>query len=180
MKPSERLRLFFALWPDEPVRAAIARKTEALAVSLGGRRVPPANLHVTLAFLGDVAADRLERIEASAERVRLEPFAIALSRLDLWGRARVLVLQDPEPPAGLFDVVAQLQRSLRVAGLDLEDRPYRMHVTLARNVPRGLSLVETATAIEPIAWPVRSFVLIQSRVSQAGSEYGVLKEWKAQ
>ena len=50
-----RQRLFFALWPDDAVRARLDQAGEEL---LGKRvkRVPAANLHLTLAFAGAVTA----------------------------------------------------------------------------------------------------------------------------
>ena len=54
------MRLFFALWPDELVRANLARQRIDLARTSGGRPTRPATLHVTLVYLGDVAGSQLE------------------------------------------------------------------------------------------------------------------------
>ena len=51
-------RLYFALWPDAALRATIARVAAGPAAVAGGRAVPAADLHVTLAFLGGVPAAR--------------------------------------------------------------------------------------------------------------------------
>jgi len=42
---------FFALWPDEALRARLVASFGAAAQAAGGRAVPAANLHVTLEFL---------------------------------------------------------------------------------------------------------------------------------
>ena len=46
------LRLFFALWPDDALRTALAAATAPAIAQVAGQVVPPGNLHVTLAFLG--------------------------------------------------------------------------------------------------------------------------------
>ncbi len=58
-------RLFFALWPDPPTRTALAMLVDGLPL-VGGRRVPAENLHLTLAFLGNV-----DEGAAAAARVAL-------------------------------------------------------------------------------------------------------------
>ena len=42
------MRLFFALWPDDAVRAELARWSRELHALCGGRITPPEKLHVTL------------------------------------------------------------------------------------------------------------------------------------
>ena len=42
------MRLFFALWPDDAVRAELARWSRELHALCGGRTTRPENLHVTL------------------------------------------------------------------------------------------------------------------------------------
>lgn len=63
-------RVFFALWPDEPLRSSFMHATHELARAAGGRLVAPRNLHVTLLFLGPVAEDRLTELTALAAEVR--------------------------------------------------------------------------------------------------------------
>ena len=61
-----------------------------------------------------------------------------------------------ESPAALDALVARLAEALRARGFALEARPFRPHLTLARDAraPRGL-----APDIEPIFWPVRELAL---------------------
>ena len=70
-------RLFFALWPDPAVRAALAGVTARLPLPRG-RLTPPQNLHVTLVFLGAAAAVRSQmhiRIDVMAPVFRKPMFA---------------------------------------------------------------------------------------------------------
>jgi 2'-5' RNA ligase len=71
----ERLRLFVALpLPGSALERLAAWQREALAGARAARIVPPANLHVTLAFLGHRPAGEVDGIlaelRAAAERAR--------------------------------------------------------------------------------------------------------------
>ena len=57
-------RLFYALWPSELERARLAAGFAPLVATVAGRPVPPANLHVTLEFLGLVAEPRIATLRA--------------------------------------------------------------------------------------------------------------------
>src|SRR5581483_1928235 len=63
-------RIFFALWPDERVRAALAHATHKAVRSCGGRPVPVHNLHATLLFLGSVPESRIPDVVAVAANAR--------------------------------------------------------------------------------------------------------------
>ncbi len=163
-------RLFFALWPDDDWRR------HAVAVQRGvpgGRPVAVANLHLTLVFLGNVAAGREPCVEAAAASVRGEPFTLSLDRVGWFPRPRVWWLGADIAPAPLVDLVEQLQQALRPCGFEPEGRPFRAHVTLARKVNRRPPPVVP----EPFAWAVRDFVLVESLSGPDGVEYRVLARW---
>ena len=65
---ADQLRLFFALPCPPPLAATICAWREREAP--GGRPVDAANLHLTLAFLGDVAVSRLAALEAVAQGLK--------------------------------------------------------------------------------------------------------------
>jgi 2'-5' RNA ligase len=46
-------------------------------------------------------------------------------------------------------------------------------VTLARKAPRLPAL----TAVAPVAWPVRRFVLVESRLEKGGAVYTEVAHW---
>jgi 2'-5' RNA ligase len=151
-------RLFFALWPDDRARAALAPVARRLAGEGGGRPVPAANLHLTLAFLGDVAQDRIEAALGAASGIRGERFELVLDRTGAFRRAGVGWAGPSAVPAALVNLQAALDSALRAAGFTLEDRPFVPHLTLARKIVRPVA----ASAIEPVAWPVERFALVES------------------
>ncbi|HKQ82384.1 MAG TPA: RNA 2',3'-cyclic phosphodiesterase [Steroidobacteraceae bacterium] len=178
---AESLRLFFAVWPDETVRGALARGMPLLGP--GGRAVPIENLHVTLAFLGNTDAKRLDELAQLAGKIIADPFVLTLDEYAVWERTLV-VLTAKETPAALAQLAGDLNAALGQAGFPTDSRPYRAHVTLIRERRRGsgrreglLAPEALPLAVTPISWPVNDFVLVSSRTRPQGSRYEVLQRW---
>jgi 2'-5' RNA ligase len=83
------VRLFFALWPDDALREALGRVGLVLAARAQGKPVPAAKLHMTLAFLGEVPAERLAPAVDAAARVKGEAFELLLDEVGAFRSARV-------------------------------------------------------------------------------------------
>ena len=167
-------RLFFALWPDATVAKrlhAAARKAHA---TCGGRLMRLDTLHITLAFLGDVAADRFVEVEAAAVGMALAPFVLELDRHGYWRHNRILWAGGAALPAGLNRLAGGLADNLRAAGFRLEARPFAAHATLLRNVDTVPAELPSLTSIR---WPVADFALVVSLRTEAGSRYEVLRRW---
>lgn len=165
------MRLFFAVWPTDVAALRLRALSEAIAGETGGRATPPANIHLTLEFLGEVAEDRLPILDGIARSIAAKPFRLRLDRLGAFRRARIAWIGAQKPPAGLIELQRALSSGLRGAGFALEERPYSPHVTLARHTakpaPKG--------PIEPIEWRVASFSLVRSRPGKA--EYADVARW---
>ncbi|MBY6205758.1 RNA 2',3'-cyclic phosphodiesterase [Halomonas denitrificans] len=163
-------RLFFALWPDPSLRSVLVQHGNRLDAG-SGRRVPDANLHLTLVFLGDVPADRIDALETLAGTVAAthRPFTLVLDRYGTFDRARVAWLGGPAVEAG-NRLVEDLAAGARDCGLDVERRSWRPHVTLRRRIEAA----PDGPAPAPIAWRVRDFVLVESI---RGRPYQVLRSW---
>lgn len=166
------VRLFFALWPDEAVRAALADRARAARASAPGRPVPDANLHLTLAFLGQVEAARLEPLTAAVGALSLPAFELTIDRRGWWKRSGVLWLGPSAPPAALNRLVKSLWAALAPLGFWPDFRDFRPHVTVARRCRRGV-----AGEIAPIRWPVDAFQLMMSVTSRKGAAYRVHAAW---
>ena len=169
-------RLFFALWPTEEVRAPLAAAAQAHAAL--GRVIAARNLHVTAAFLGAVPEERVARVRESAQSVQKLTFGgnfmLHLERIEFWRRSHLLCLTAERTPPELLSIVEGLRAGLLECGFELRDHEtFRPHVTLVRDVARG----PAARVVAPVRWPVESFVLVESKVGQRGSQYTVLDEW---
>jgi 2'-5' RNA ligase len=165
------VRIFFALWPDDAVRAKLANVARSVAERTQGRQVPAAKLHLTLCFLGDVADERVAAAVDVARRIRSAPFEVTLDAVGSFRAARVAWAGHSGLPAGLNALQSSLETSLRARGFELEERPFSAHVTLARRIEKPLA----REAMEPISWGVRDFVLVRSETGRGS--YTVMERW---
>ncbi len=172
-RPERTHRLFFALWPDEPLRTALAPRIRALQPAGVGRAQRPDQWHVTLEFLGSVPASRVAAARDAAAQVHASPSELRFDAVEFWRRPEVLCLVAREVPPPLADLVAQLRVALAAQGFEPETRPFRAHVTLARKVTQP---VPTAP-FEPLGWPVAEFALVESITDRSGSIYTPLASW---
>jgi 2'-5' RNA ligase len=175
-EPSRRqpaLRLFFALWPEEDVRGALAALTEQVAGLCGGRPTAAPNLHVTLAFLGHVPAQRLDDFIALADGLEGEPFDLHLDTLGYWRRARIAWAGAAKVPPALVRLADDMKRALERLGWPVDERPYEPHVTLSRDAERNPG----ARAVTFPPWRVSDFVLVRSTQEGGGPRYTVLRRW---
>lgn len=166
-------RLFLALWPDDGVRAQLETAAQPLA-GQGGRVIAAPNLHVTLVFLGAADTARRACIEAALATVRGEPFEFTLTRLEWRRRTGIAWLAADEIPAALHALLQAVNATLVPCDHVAESRPYRLHVTLARNVRRPVR----AQAVAPIRWRADEFCLVSSALTPQGSRYTVERCWR--
>lgn len=150
----EPARLFLALWPPAEAQHALARWADGGRWPSGAQRVAAARLHVTLHFIGSVPAARVPQI-VPALAVTGERVALEFGHLETWARGLVALLPHHVPPAAAT-LHARLAEALTALDLPVEARPWRPHVTLAR---------EAAGAALPPPdwrWTATGYALVQS------------------
>lgn len=162
-------RIFFALWPTAMLRDQLVARRETFNLDLSSQPVMPANLHVTLAFVGSVSEQQLPILIELGHKLKLSACELVFDRVAVWKQARVLVLEAPIVPPQLQDLVDELHRQLHAAGFKAEVHPYRPHVTLARNVRAACN-----ESVSPLIWPAQDFVLVESLSTTDGVQYRLL------
>jgi len=206
MMAAARQRLFFALWPDDDTRAALARLARRQLQSGNGRLIDAHNLHLTLAFLGPVDAAFRACAERAADSLAAPAFELEFQRLGYWPRPRVLWAAPERSPEALTGLVSMLRKALAACGQEPESRPFEAHMTLARKVRgpvgntthtsarasdrhgrrecRGLSGTIPACFALPrpsldslVRWPVFEFHLVESETLPQGARYRPLGSW---
>lgn len=165
-------RLFFAVWPAPGLQARLAAAGRGY-VPAGARPVPEANLHLTLAFIGDADAAYQRCLEQAAETVRGAPFEFALDWFGAFPRAGVAWLGCRRQPEPLVTLARDLNAALEPCGYRPERRPFAAHLTLARGVVRP----PRPQAIEPVSWAVEDFCLMASTLDPGGASYTVLRRF---
>lgn len=167
------VRAFYALAPNETVRAQLTALGRDVARRSRGRAVAPANAHLTLAFLGDVSTAALPALQAIGNRLSPIGFVLEFDSLGAWRASGVAWVAPSSLPPALPALHAQLAQALIDAGFAYETRPFRAHVTLAR---RCLQPVPRARCA-PIVWPVDRLLLIGSELRSEGPIYRELGAW---
>ena len=167
-----RQRLFFGLWPDDAVRTALSQAaTELLGKRI--KRVASANLHLTLAFAGAVSQPVRQCLEAAAADIQGSAFDLCIDHVGHWPRPRIAWIGPTHTPPALWSLAGQLRTVLAGCGLQTETRPYQPHITVARKI----SKVPVAAQIDPVAWSVRRFCLLESVSAPRGVSYHILASW---
>ncbi len=164
-------RLFFALWPDEPTRVKIDRLNESLVCNRL-KKSRSDNLHVTLAFMGNVDSLTEHTIRKHMSQITAEPIMIVFERLTSWSNAGILCLTSSKQPHQLIDLVEQLKVVIGEQGVELDSRPYTAHVTLARKARPNPTVI-----LDPICWQAINFALVESVSTAEGVDYQVLESW---
>ncbi len=177
-------RCFLAIGPDEANRealAAAAREWDLPAL----KRTPPANLHITVWFFGDVPTGQLPGLTGALREACGEhgPFDVATARVELLPGVR-----RPRVLAALFDggsALPSLHETIRTAaelqGFFGDARPYTPHMTLGRFKPPRHGpkprIDPPRWSRPPVRWRVDRVELIGSELRPDGPVYTALAEF---
>lgn len=167
-------RLFYALWPDAAARVALSRLAREVAHHAHGKAPRDDNLHITLAFLGAVAADRIAVLEGvgAEAAAAVAPFELALERIGGTGFGIAWLSPDGVPPP-LVALHAALVAGLGRGGFATERRMFRPHLTLARHCARAAQRGPVA----PVRWTIGRLSLVESTLAAGGSRYRDVASW---
>lgn len=182
LTPPIPVRLFFAIELNDGLRTALHHAIAPLRAAQPGLAwVPAEKLHLTMKFLGDVddtAASRLADAanEVTAHRATFDMTLGGAGAFPNFRRARV-VWMGVEADPRLELLHHDLELGCAAAGFELEGRPFRPHITLAR-VRTPLRLEEArsfARAARRVAFAasaeVRAVGLLDSSLGSSGSGY---------
>ena len=151
------MRLFFSLPLPADVRDELRGPLEK-ARGICGRTLSfgnPAQLHFTLAFLGDQDEPALERAGAAAAAVTGEPFDLHIKGAGAFpslSRPRVVWLGLQKGGDEMIELARVLREQLARNGVSFDEKPFRPHLTVARLKSRGrlpdeaLSILESCEA----------------------------------
>lgn len=179
------MRLFIALEIPQAVRENLAdlldklRAADAPSSKNKARWVRAENLHVTLKFIGNVDAGRLDAIRAELAEVGSDaPVELRFRGLGFFAnerRPRVLWVGVDGSP-NLAALAGKIDARLSKSGIPRETRDFSPHLTLARFDPPGISEALRAAAQKDFTREFGSvrageFHLFESKTRRTGAEY---------
>lgn len=166
-------RLFLALWPEAKQQHDWAEMAQNVLPAGCGRMVSAQNLHITLLYLGELSLDIRHELASSLDRIHVQPFTLTLDQFGYWRRPQVFWWGARQTPGPLEQLVRALRQAARACGVEVERRPYKVHMTLARKVKRPPGRVSA----EPMTWAIKEFALVRSTLLPEGVKYEVQRRW---
>jgi 2'-5' RNA ligase len=173
------MRLFIGIGLPAPVADELAKSARKLIPSSNAkiRWTPPANMHVTLSFLGQVHEARLDVIQQALATIRAPHMQLALDGFGTFERAGVLYA-NVKPSPSLLSLAEKVFSAMQAIGFPRENRPYSPHVTLART--RDRLRLRSEPKDDPAfhaAFDATEFHLYQSLTLPGGAHYEVLRSF---
>ena len=185
----ETLRAFVAIEVEPKIVRALGQFQRALEEALPKETVRwalPDHLHLTVRFLGNMAAEAVDPVAAALRKICRQENSFRLRAAGLGGfpnlrspRVIWVGLQGDLPE--LQKLQTQIQEATRDFGQPPESRAFHPHLTLgrvreaavrqARNIGKAL---QAAAVPEFGEWPVNEIRLMRSQLSPHGAHYSVL------
>ena len=181
------IRAFIAV----PLPEALRREVSAIQTNLRTaasdiRWVDPANLHLTLKFLGSIEEEPLARLkEALQAAVRpISPFIFQLEGVGTFPRTsqpRVVWLGVSQGKEKLVEVAGVVEKTCVELGLPAQDRSFSPHLTLGRiqskrKLEQLLERIKSVQLRRPPLAHARTLILFQSTLTPEGPIYNPLGE----
>lgn len=172
------MRLFVGLdyTPSPAVEELLGELRQLARDGRGLRIVSPANLHVTLQFLGAASAEQEQRIRPAMEAALADTsaFELPLRGLGCFSRALWLGIDDDGRLAALAERLAEALVDL---GFEREARPFHPHLTVARlsrqaRIPLS-TLLQRYHETDWGRFNVDAVHLYQSRTDPRGAQYSI-------
>jgi 2'-5' RNA ligase len=178
------VRAFIALPLSGPVFERICQLRRRLVEALPDVRwMRPETLHLTLAFLGDIPEESLERIAGSMLSIGdvFAPVDITVDGIGAFPsltRPRVVWL-GVDGGETLSDLNAAVTTALRALDLPCDDRPFRPHLTLGRVRRPATDMGRTLRALGAARCGTLQcgrLVLFESRLGPGGARHYARRE----
>ena len=177
--PIAQIRCFVACWPDDATRAQLDHAArDAHQRYPEARRVRADNLHLTLAFIGELPSTKAHEAVRALRHLSTEAFDWRIDHTGRFDRARVLWAGGP-PEARLMQLAERVREELKALHIRFDEKRFAAHVTLLRDLPSqrasGATAGSTAGSselahpVEPFTWPIREPLLVVSERDPQGA-----------
>lgn len=132
------------------------------------------NLHITLTPPWE--ENNVEEVKNLLEKIDpTVPFEVEFDEVSFGPNPKSprLIWASGNAPKEIVDLKGNIEKVLEIKP---ENRPYKLHLTLARFQPEDFSNFEIKNLREKVLWKekIDSFVLMESRLSRAGADYEII------
>jgi RNA 2',3'-cyclic 3'-phosphodiesterase len=178
----EKLRCFIAIDPDEPVilhMQTLRKNIEARCGSSSIRWIEPEQTHLTLRFLGNVAADVIPHLQDALTEAcsGISAFSLTTGEIGAFPsvkRPKVIWLGFRGDIDALLSLQQNIEQNVGKFGEEQEDRLFTPHLTLGRvrenHEQRSVgNVLRTCDVLAGLSWCVREVRLIHSSLGSKGA-----------
>ncbi|HAL62301.1 MAG TPA: RNA 2',3'-cyclic phosphodiesterase [Chloroflexi bacterium] len=187
----EEIRAFVAIELSAGIKSELTQVQEMLKEKIATphlRWVDPANVHLTLKFLGNVPLDRIQEITAALREAcaGLSPFVMEVSGLGCFpttNNPRVIWVGVQEETGRLKRLQERVEGSLAALGFKPEGRAFHPHLTLGRvrkgahaGARRIIGGIVSATSVGDLGqMEVGEISLMKSKLLPSGAQHSRLE-----
>lgn len=157
------MRVFVAIQLPSEVIDELTRIQEAFKRNRRrGKLTTPQNLHLTLAFIGEVDMSVLDRVDRVLEYLEIPELTLTLDHVGSFDRKDGVVWWvGLKPNPQLFSFQRKLIDGLRKAEVPYDPKPFRPHLTLVRNyVPASEPVM--LSGVQPLTFKTHGVSLMRS------------------
>lgn len=167
-------RIFIAI--PLPLETRNTLKQTLIHINLPGNKVPEEKWHFTLAFLGNVAEEKLDLLYKVFTDILLpKPFSVSLSKIDAFPNSsfvRVLWVGVEQGIQELMQFNSDFKEALLKENFSVDTRSFIPHVTISRFVkPNNISDWMETQSFRPITTQLSEVILMQSILNKKQSLY---------
>ncbi len=136
-------------------------------------------LHLTLAFIGEVSHKSMREIEGELSRITFDPFDPTLTDVGMFGKFDMpkTLWAGVENKAPLMHLHEKVLTAVERTGVEMDRRRYKPHVTLARFKRGAYARIATWLSVNGVlrspTETVRHFTLFSSHLTSEGPVYQV-------
>lgn len=135
--------------------------------------VEPKNIHLTIAFLGEIAEEQAQLLLLRLSLVKFESLGVSLDGVSAFpsiNQPRVIKIGLTGETRRLYQVAVNIRQTLTDLKISFDDKPFSSHITLGR-VHDDRARVNLKIAVEPLSFRISTFDLMKSQLTKAGPIY---------
>lgn len=185
------MRTFIAIELPAQIKDHLASLQKILKKSEADVKwVEPANIHITLKFLGEIDEEQLKKIILIMDQIssNTRRFTVTLGSTNAFPNIyspRVIWMGTEKGNKEIKILAKELEEKIQKIGIPKEDRAFSSHITLGRT-RSGLNRAKLTEALQetlkpedpaqPREFPVIGITLFKSTLSSKGPIYEAIKE----